>query len=54
MELVVAYIICLIVVGVVADNKNRSVVGWIVLSILISPLLALILVAVLSKKEIQN
>lgn len=50
MEFVLAYAVCLIAVGIVASNKNRSWAGWVVLSVLISPLLGLIILACMSKK----
>ena len=49
MEFVLAYAICLIATGIVASNKNRSWAGWIVLSVIISPILSLIIVACLPK-----
>jgi hypothetical protein len=34
-----------IVAGVIASNKNRSVIGWVALSLLLTPLTILILLA---------
>lgn len=49
MEIIIGWIVFSVVVGVVAASRNRSVVGWVLLSLLISPLLALILLAFLGK-----
>ena len=46
MEFVVFWIGCAVAVGVWASNRGRSGVGWFFLSILISPLLAAIFLAV--------
>lgn len=50
MEIFFFWLIFSIVVGVAASSRGRSGFGWFVLSVLISPLLALILVLVLSRK----
>lgn len=47
-----AWLVFTIVVGILANNKNRSVPGWVILSLFISPLLAGILLLVLPKIEL--
>lgn len=47
MEYVFFWIVFCIVVAIIAKNKGRSGIAWFLLSLLISPLLALILVLVL-------
>lgn len=47
MELLLLWIAGAIVVGIIAGSRNRSGFGWFLLSLLISPLLTLILVALL-------
>ena len=39
------WIVLAIVAGIVASNKNRSVAGWVLLSLLVAPLTLLILLA---------
>ena len=45
--LVVGWLIFAIVVGVGADSRGRSGIGWFFLSVLISPLLAFVLLVLL-------
>lgn len=49
MEFFVYWLIFSIVVGVAAGSRGRSGFGWFLLSAIISPLLALILVLILPK-----
>lgn len=51
MEIVLIWIVCAILVAVVANNRGRSGLGWFLLALIISPLLALIVVAVMSRVE---
>lgn len=46
MELVMIWFVGAIVIGVGASSRGRSGFGWFLLSLLISPLLSLILLAV--------
>ena len=41
--LILGWIICPIIAGIVAGKKNRSGVGWVLLTLLLSPLLLLVL-----------
>jgi hypothetical protein len=50
MELFLFWLILSIVVGVFAGSKNRSGFGWFVLSLFISPIITLILLAVLPRR----
>ncbi|WP_279152466.1 hypothetical protein [Photobacterium iliopiscarium] len=43
------YILFVIAVGMYASSKNRSVIGWMFLSIFISPLLGFLFLAICSK-----
>ena len=43
-----------VIVGVFASSKNRSGFGWFVLSILLSPIITLILVAILPRRGDLN
>ena len=45
MEFAVIWIIGAIVAGVVSSNKGRSVLGWILGSVLLTPLIVLVLLA---------
>jgi hypothetical protein len=54
MELLVVWVIFAVIVGAAASGRGRSVAGWIVLSILISPLLALILLVVMPNLRDQR
>jgi len=51
MEIVVLWVIAAIVVAIIAKDRNRSAFGWFLLSVLISPILALVLVLALGKPE---
>lgn len=51
MEWIVFWIGGAILVAVVASNKGRSGLGWFLLSLILSPLLTLIAVAVMSRVE---
>jgi hypothetical protein len=50
MELFLFWFILSIVVGVFAGSKNRSGFGWFVLSLFISPIITLILLAILPRR----
>ena len=57
MEVFGFWLFACIVVGVIAKNRNRHGVGWFFLSIVISPVLALILVLCLKEpdpKEVKS
>ena len=45
------WLIGTILAGVIADKKERSVFGWVVLSLFISPLIAIIIVAVIGESH---
>ena len=51
MEFVLFWLMFAIVVGIIANSRNRSGFGWFLLSVLISPVLALILVLCLPSPE---
>lgn len=44
MELAIGWIAASIVVAIIAGSRQRNAAGWLLLSLLISPLLGLILV----------
>lgn len=46
-ELVIFWVICAVIVAVGAAGRGRSGLSWFVLAIVISPLLALILLAIM-------
>lgn len=48
---VVAWVIFIVLAGVLAANKRRNVVGWIGLVMFFSPLVILILLALRQKSE---
>ena len=45
MIVIVLYMVCIVISGIVASHKNRSVVGWILLNLFLSPLCLLVLLA---------
>ena len=49
MEWVLFWLMFAIVVGIIANSRNRSGFGWFLLSVLITPVLALILVLCLPR-----
>jgi hypothetical protein len=49
MELVLFWFMFSIVVGVFAGTKNRTGFGWFILSLIISPIITFLLVAVLPR-----
>jgi hypothetical protein len=51
MEFVIFWLLFAVVVGVVASSRGRSGVGWFLLAVVISPLLAIILVALMPSKR---
>lgn len=52
MEIIAVWVIFSIVVGIGAAYRGRSGIGWIFLSLLISPLLALILLMLLPSRRV--
>jgi hypothetical protein len=54
LELLVVWVLFAVIVGAAASGRGRSVAGWIVLSILISPLFALILLLVMPNLRDQR
>lgn len=48
----IAWLVLSVTVGVVAQLKNRSVFGWILLSLIISPLISVVLLLVLPVKTL--
>lgn len=49
MELIIGWLVFAVVVGICASSRGRSGFGWFLLSVAISPILALILVLVMPK-----
>lgn len=47
-----AWLVLSVTVGVVAQLKNRSIFGWILLSLIISPLISVVLLLVLPVKTL--
>jgi hypothetical protein len=54
MELLMIWIIFAVIVGAAASGRGRSVAGWIILSVLVSPLLSLILLVVMPNLREQR
>jgi hypothetical protein len=52
MEIVIGWIIFAVVVGIGAAYRGRSALGWTALSVVISPLLALVLLLLLPSLKI--
>lgn len=52
MEIVIGWLICAIVVAVIASNRGRSGFGWFLIAALLSPLIGLILVLVFPKRGV--
>lgn len=48
----IAWLVLSVIVGVVAQLKNRSIFGWILLSLIISPLISVVLLLVLPVKPL--
>lgn len=48
---VIAYIIGFVLVGILANKANRNVVGWILLSFIISPILAALILYLINPSE---
>lgn len=48
----IAGLVLSVIVGVVAQLKNRSIFGWILLSLIISPLISVVLLIVLPVKPL--
>lgn len=48
---VIAYIAFMVAVGIMADKRNRNVFGWVILSLIASPLAAGILLLVLGENR---
>lgn len=51
MEIAVLWITLLIATWIVADRRGRSVIGWVIIGMLLSPIISLILVLVLPSKR---
>ena len=51
---IIVYVVLAIVVGVVADNIGRSGFGFGLLALLMSPILALLILAVIGRSEKQQ
>lgn len=49
MEFVTFWLLCCLVVGIIADARGRNGVGWFIISAIISPLLGLILAVALPR-----
>lgn len=54
MEFVFFWLVFSIVVGVAANSRGRSGVGWFLFSLILSPLLGLILVLVLPRQSAET
>ena len=48
----IAWLVLSVTVGVVAQLKNRSIFGWILLSLVISPLISVLLLLALPVKSL--
>ena len=53
MEILAGWAIFSVVVAIIAGSRDRNPFGWFFLSILISPLLALILVLALGRRQVR-
>jgi hypothetical protein len=51
MEFVLFYLICVFAVGFIASQRGRSGVGWFLLALLISPLIAVIVLALIPSRS---
>jgi MFS family permease len=51
MEFFIFYVVFLIVSGILANRYNRSVIGYVVLSLIISPLLTWIILLALGPNK---
>ena len=51
MEIVFFWIMFTILVGIIASKRNRSVIGWVVSSLFITPFMAVLFILVLGTKE---
>lgn len=51
MEFVVIWLVCAAVVAAMASSKGHSGIGWFLISVVISPLLGFIIVAMLRKED---
>lgn len=54
MELFLFWFILAIVAGVFAGTKGRSKFGWFLLSCLVSPIIGLILIAILPRRDLER
>ena len=45
MTVLTIWIICAVIAGIIAKKKNRSVGGWVLLTLLLTPLCLLVLIA---------
>lgn len=54
MTILIIWIIGAVLAGVLASNKNRSVAGWVLSSLLLTPLVVLILIFLQEKKPPEN
>ncbi|NFV80027.1 double zinc ribbon domain-containing protein [Magnetospirillum aberrantis] len=52
--IVISWIVFAVVAGIAASARNRSVVGWVLLALLLSPLVALILLAFLPAVKVEE
>ena len=50
MEILSGWLVCSIVIGVIASSRGRSGFGWFLIATLLSPLIGLILVLVFPKR----
>lgn len=48
----ITWLVLSAVVGIVAQLKNRSIFGWVLLSLLISPLISVLILILLPIKQI--
>jgi len=51
MEVLVIWVVLAVIAGVVASGKGRSGVGWFLFAIVLSPLIGLLVVALLPSKK---
>lgn len=54
MMFIIAWIVGMVICGIIASSKNRSGFGWLILSLFISPLLAILLLIALPTLKDQE
>ncbi|MBA5778236.1 zinc ribbon domain-containing protein [Stappia sp. F7233] len=54
LEIAIVWIVFAVIVGIVANSRHRSAIGWVALACVISPLLAFILLVALPTPDDQR